>query len=56
MCVNGETCMNTDGSFYCQVGCDGLVEDLEYVSGIFNKHHEKKIFVKMAEMFWINIE
>jgi hypothetical protein len=35
MCVNGETCINTDGSYYCQVGCDGLVEDLEYVSELF---------------------
>ena len=37
MCPNGETCINTDGSFFCQKPCDGLVEELDFVSGKF-KH------------------
>ena len=37
MCPNGETCINTDGSFFCQKPCDGLVEELDVVSGKF-KH------------------
>ena len=37
MCPNGETCINTDGSFFCQKPCDGLVDELDIVSGNF-KH------------------
>ena len=36
MCPNGETCINTDGSFFCQKPCDGLVEELDVVSGKLN--------------------
>jgi len=35
MCPNGETCINTDGSFFCQKPCDGLVEELDFVSELF---------------------
>ena len=54
MCPNGETCINTDGSFFCQKPCDGLVDELDIVSGNF-KHLYHMFTEKTAKMLRIQI-
>ena len=53
MCPNGETCINTDGSFFCQKPCDGLVEELDVVSGKF-KHFYYRFTRKIFKILRIN--
>ena len=57
MCPNGETCINTDGSFFCQKPCDGLIDELDFVSGTFK--HLYHIFgekpTKMLRIYLCNV-
>ena len=53
MCPNGETCINTDGSFFCRKPCDGLVEELELVSGNFKQNIFSQKTSKILE--YINV-